>query len=371
MVWGGPGPTVLPEVTLRDAPADAVVLGEGEQTMLELCAALHGKKPLSGVKGIAFLDGGNCVLTGPRQRIRDLDSLPMPLWGEVGDVDRYAVTFHGRRAVPVNTSRGCPNSCTFCYTKKMWGYKWFARSAGSVIEEIALIKELYPQLGGMLFDDDLFAGDRRRVEELCNRLIESGADLLWCCELRADEIERDLLTLMSEAGCRQVLVGVETGSQRLLDMTMKGLRLEDVGAAFDALHEAGLEGVALLMAGLPGETEQDFVQTKHFLEHLGADYHEFKVYMPYPGTELYEVAKEHGFREPKTLEEWARQGEVHRSAISERNLSEVPWKRIEKLMTTMAKRARREAYWKEFKKAPLTAPIRGAKMISKKRTHKR
>ncbi|MGD0057104.1 MAG: radical SAM protein [Methanomassiliicoccales archaeon] len=367
VVWGGPGPTVLAEITLRDAPVDAVVIGEGELTMLELCTALHDRSRLNHVKGIAFMENGKVVFTSPRPRIEDLDALPMPLWDSIGDIGRYAIPFYGRKAIPMNTSRGCPNTCTFCYSKKMWGYTWHARSAEKILAELRLIRKIYPPLNGVLFDDDLMAGDMKRLRRLCELLIETKTDILWNCQLRADEINEDLAGFIKEAGCRQVSVGVESGSQRLLDMTLKHVRLEDIKAAFDILHGVGIEGVAMLMVGLPGETEEDFAQTKRFLDRLEADSYMFAVYVPYPGTELYKVAREHGFEEPKTLKEWAMRGGEHHTMISRRNLSEVPWQRIDEFMTRMAKKARRMRYWREFKKSPLTAPMRGAKLLSRSR----
>lgn len=367
VVWGGPEPTVLAEITLRDAPVDVVVIGEGELTMRELCTALHDRTRLNDVKGIAFIENGKVVFTSPRLRIEDLDALPMPLWDSMGDIGRYAIPFYGRKAIPMHTSRGCPNTCTFCYTKKMWGYRWYARSAEKVLEELRLIKKIYPPLGGVLFDDDLFAGDMKRLKKLCDLLIETKTDILWNCELRADEISEDLAELIEEAGCRQVCVGVESGSQRLLDMTLKGVRLEDIKAAFDTLHEVGIEGVAMLMVGLPGETEEDFAHTKRFLDRLEADCYMFAVYVPYPGTELYKVARKRGFEEPKTLQEWAMRGGEHHTMISRRNLSEVPWQRIDRFMTRMAKKAKRMRYWREFKNSPLTAPMRGAKLLLRSR----
>jgi radical SAM superfamily enzyme YgiQ (UPF0313 family) len=249
----------------------------------------------------------------------------------------------------------------------MWGYTWHARSAEKILAELRLIRKIYPPLNGVLFDDDLMAGDMKRLRRLCELLIETKTDILWNCQLRADEINEDLAGFIKEAGCRQVSVGVESGSQRLLDMTLKHVRLEDIKAAFDILHGVGIEGVAMLMVGLPGETEEDFAQTKRFLDRLEADSYMFAVYVPYPGTELYKVAREHGFEEPKTLKEWAMRGGEHHTMISRRNLSEVPWQRIDEFMTRMAKKARRMRYWREFKKSPLTAPMRGAKLLSRSR----
>lgn len=368
VVWGGPAPTSLPEMTLRDAPIDYVVIGEGEETMLDLCRCVGSGHMPDAVKGIAFRRDGEFVATAPRPRIKDLDSLPMPLWDSLEDLGRYLVPFHGRMAMPMNTSRGCPALCSFCYTKKMWGYRWSSISARRIVEEIRLIQSIEPRMNGVIFDDDLFAGSVDRVREFCKILIEEGIDLLWNCELRADQISEDLLGLMKRAGCRQVLVGVESGSQRLLDMTLKKTTVDDLKRSFDIIRKIGIEGDALIMVGLPGETEDDFRSTERLLEELRAYHYEFKVYMPYPGTELLEVAKAHGFIEPGSLTEWANRSEVHRTAIAERNLSKVPWKKVERLMDKMERRTRKARYWEAFKEDPLTAPARAVRLFKKSKS---
>ncbi|MDD1765692.1 MAG: B12-binding domain-containing radical SAM protein [Methanomassiliicoccales archaeon] len=368
VVWGGPGPTSLPELTLRDAPVDFVVIGEGEGTMLDLCGSIDSGISPDEVKGIAFRRDGDLIVTPPRPRIRDLDALPMPLWDSIGDLGRFLVPFHGRMAMPMNTSRGCPASCSFCYTKKMWGHKWTSISAGRILEEIQHVQSIEPRMNGVIFDDDLFAGSVDRMREFCETVIERNVDILWNCELRADQIEEGLLRIMKEAGCRQILVGIESGSQRLLDIVLKKTKVEDMKRAFDIIRKTGLEGDALLMVGLPGETEDDFRQTEELLSRLKAYHYEFKVYMPYPGTQLLEVAKEHGFIQPQSLEEWAERSEVHKSTIAERNLSSVPTARVKRLIDKMERRTRNARYWDAFKSDPITAPTRAIRFLRKSKS---
>jgi anaerobic magnesium-protoporphyrin IX monomethyl ester cyclase len=350
-------------MTLRDAPVDYVVIGEGEETMLDLCKCIGSGLSPHEVMGIAFQKDGEFVATPPRPRIKDLDSLPMPLWDSLGDLGRYLVPFHGRMTMSMNTSRGCPVLCSFCYTKKMWGCRWSSISAQRIVEEIRLIQSIEPRMNGVIFDDDLFAGSIDRVREFCEIVIKDGSDLLWNCEFRADQISEGLLKLMKEAGCRQVLVGVESGSQRLLYLTLKKTTVEDLKRAFEIIRRTGIDGDALIMVGLPGESEDDFRRTEKLLDELRAYHYEFKVYMPYPGTELFEVAKAHGFIEAKSLSEWAKRSEVHRFAIAERNLSSVPWKRVEKLMNKMERRTRSARYWEAFKEDPITAPARAIRLF--------
>jgi radical SAM superfamily enzyme YgiQ (UPF0313 family) len=249
----------------------------------------------------------------------------------------------------------------------VWGYKWAPRSPEKIIEEIELVKRLEPMMRAVSFDDDLFTCDRDRVCRLCDLLIERGTDLQWTCEMRADHVDEDLLTIMKKAGCQMVLIGVESGSQRMLKMMMKSIRIDDIEKAFDVVHRVGIESLAFVMVGLPGETEEDFRQTRRLLRTIKADRYEVKVYMPYPGTEMLDIAKEHGFNEPRSLVEWARNSEVHRSYIKDRNLSLVPWEKIQAFIRNLERRERQRKYWHEFKKNPLVAPFKAIRLLLRSR----
>ena len=361
VVWGGPLPSALAEMCLRQAEVDAIVAGEGEETMLELCQALHEGIPLRQVKGIAFLEEGEVVRREARPRIKDLDSLPMPWWEGIGPLGRYLIPYHGRMGMPMVTSRGCPGNCTFCYTKYMWGYRWASRSAAKVIEEIHLIQELEPRMGAAIFDDDLFAGSTKRILEFCDLLRQTGTDIYWNCEIRAADITKPLVARMKEAGCAELLVGVESGSDRLLAKVAKGIAKEDIVKAFDIIHKAGMQGNAMLMVGMPGETLEDFEETERLLRRLKADGFYFGLYLPTPGTEFLQVAKEHGFTEPRTLEEWASLGGYSISSYPQRSMSEVPWERVRSTIDRERRQARYRHYRQALRQDPIGAVLRGVR----------
>jgi len=361
VIWGGPTPSVLMDMCLAQAPVDIIVMGEGEQTMLELCNAFAAKGEVRGIDGIAFLDEGKLLKTAARKRILELDALPMPLWEDLGPLDKFLIPFHGRMAIPMVTSRGCPGKCSFCYTKTMWGYRWTSRSASKVVDEIQLVQKLEPRVGGVIFDDDLFAGDVRRIEEFCDVLDQRGVDILWNCEIRAKDIKAPLLTKMKEAGCAEALVGVETGSDRLLADVMKGVKKDEIKQAFVTIHGLDMKGIAMLMVGMPGETVEDFKLTKRLLREIKADGFYFSMFLPSPGTEFFEIAKQHGFKEPTTLDEWARLGGLDFTSYPQRSLSEVPWPMVKKLIDKEYKSARYRAYWKAFKRDPIGATVRVVK----------
>ncbi len=364
VVWGGPFPSVLTDICLRQAPIDFAVVGEGEETMLELCDALREDASVEGIKGLAYIKDGALKLE-PRPRIRDLDSLPMPSWEGLGPLKKYLIPFYGRMAIPMVSSRGCPGTCSFCYTKTMWGYRWTSRSPSKVVDEIQLIQKIEPEVSAIIFDDDLFAGDVDRVMEFCKELKRREVDILWNCELRARDIKQPVARAMKESGCVELLVGVETGSDRLLASIMKGTTRQEIIEAFRVAHEVGLRRNAMLMIGIPGETIEDFHQTEMLLTELEADGYYFSLYLPTPGTVMFQQAKEKGFDEPSTLDEWADHYGWDMSEYPRKSMSEVPFDKVKRMIERERRKAKYRAYRSAIKKDPIGAVSRG--FISKVR----
>ena len=361
VIWGGPCPSVLPDLVLRDVPVDFVAIGEGEQTMLDLVKVLSSGGDPKTVNGLAFNQEGMPFKTAARARLTDLNQLPMPMWQELGDLTKYLMSYYGREAIPMVTSRGCPGTCAFCYTKNMWGYRWTSRSAEKVVEEIQLVRKLDPRIGAIIFDDDLFAGDPKRIISFCDRLLAEGIDIKWNCEIRAKDITRDLLKKMKSAGCEELLLGVESGSQRILDKLCKGVKVETIMEAFEMAHQEGVKAIAMLMIGLPGETMEDFKATDEMLRKIKADGFYFSLFIPSPGTAFLEEAKAHGFEEPKDLKGWAQMGDFDVEVYDTRSLSEVPKKLVEDMIGREMKRLKRNRTWAAFRGDPAGAIVRTTK----------
>lgn len=363
VIWGGPGPTTLPLEILGSAPIDAAVLGEGEETAVELLEAMEEGRKLDMVRGIAFTRGAQTIRTAPRPRIRDLDRLPLPWWEGLGDLTRYHIPMHGRKVLPLITSRGCPGNCGFCYAQTMWGGKWAALSPQRVLDNMEHVLALDPAVGGFIIIDDLFYVIPKRVQQICQGIRERGLDIVWNCEVRADLISPELLRIMRAAGCRQVLMGVETGSDRLLRMVNKRITVETIRQAARAIHDADMELYAMLVNGLPTETEEDVRATERLLRDIEPEYVEFLTYMPYPNTPLYPQALVNGFEPPRTLEGWGRMGTLDISSVEEKGIVGIPEKRYRGMARRTKQRAVMRSYVQAVKKEPFTAPSRGFKYL--------
>ncbi|MFQ6112095.1 MAG: B12-binding domain-containing radical SAM protein, partial [Nitrospinota bacterium] len=293
VVAGGSLASPLPELFLKNNPsADAVVMGEGEETLPELLAAWERGDDLSQVKGIAFRRNGDVVHTPPRPPIADLDSIPYPAW-ELFPMEvylRHPVVGIGRD-MNVITSRGCPHGCTYCYRLFGRGYRF--RSAGKMVEEIAILKERFA-IDFVSFQDDCFVANRKRVLDFCEMLEASGLGVKWSCCGRVNICDEKMLCRMKEAGCVSVSYGIESGSQRILDIIKKGVTVEQARRALRATRRLGLRAPVSFMLGVPGETPETIQETIDFCREEKIPLQSIMLATPYPGTPLYAWALERG-----------------------------------------------------------------------------
>ncbi len=271
VILGGPGPTGVARELVEAFPAiDIVVVGEGEETILELVERLAageapgGPRALEGIRGIVYRDGGAVQVGPPRERIRDLDALPLPLY-EAIEVERYPI-------VHIVSARGCPYRCTFCDVAPMWSRRNARRSVESVIEEIRL---LHTRHGRRYFEftDETFVLSRDRVFEFCDRLKRQDLGIRWSASARVNLVNRELLAEMASAGCEALFFGIESGSDRILERVRKDFT---VGQAVEALHTTleYMRPVASFVWGFPFETEEDLARTlllAVYLSQIGVD----------------------------------------------------------------------------------------------------
>jgi radical SAM superfamily enzyme YgiQ (UPF0313 family) len=291
-----------PEIYL-DAGADFVILGEGELTLAQLAGHLLGgssdggdrEAGLAAIDGLARRDpaGAGVVRQRARAPIRDLDALPLPAWDLV-DFERYRRAWtgrHGRFSLNVVTSRGCPYHCNWC-AKPIWGQGYNARSPESVVDEMAWLRELAAP-DDLWFMDDILGLERSWWPRFADALEERGLRIPFKCLSRPDLVLRaGQVDAMRRAGCRVVWIGAESGSQRVLDAMEKGTRVEQIQAAAERLHAAGIEVGFFLQFGYPGETRDDIESTLQMVRDCRPDDVGVSVSYPLPGTPFYERVRE-------------------------------------------------------------------------------
>ncbi|MBS7647367.1 radical SAM protein [Candidatus Bathyarchaeota archaeon] len=289
VVLGGPHATFLPEEALTECRSvDIIVRGEGEETFQELINATDRKIPLENVRGIAFRKGDKIIVTDSRPFISDLDKIPFPSI-DLLPVEKYAL--QGIKYMPIITSRGCPFKCSFCASSRLFGGCWRGRSPKNVVEEIKFIHDKF-KIKNIEFIDDTFTLNGKRAEEICDEILREGLDISWGASSRVDTIHRGLAEKMRKAGCWIIYLGVESASQKILNTIGKKITISQIVKAVKTLKEAGIQILGSFILGFPEETIETAEQTIAFAKKLDLDYAQFSILTPYPGTPLYEYAKE-------------------------------------------------------------------------------
>ena len=307
-VLDGQHPSARPDDCLANQNIDFVVIGEPEYTMFELVDALErGVRDLTKTKGIAYVKNGKTIITPQRPAIQNLDSLPFPA-RHLLPMEAYfaAVKENPRRGeickpwTIMITSRGCPYDCIFCTYCLIWGKKWRGRSPINVVDELEQVVQTY-HVKQIDFEDDNLTLDKKRMETICDLIVERGLDIEWYnpTGVRADTLDENLLTKMKKSGCKKIRVAPESGVQRVVDLIIKkNLDLKSVERAVALCKKVGIKVACFFVIGLIGETKEDIEETIKFaykLRHLGADSCIFSIATPLYGTELYEQAKRGGF----------------------------------------------------------------------------
>ena len=288
---GGPHVTFLPSYTLRNCPhIDAVVRGEGEETFRETLRALEREfrvDSLRGIRGITYRDpSGEIKENEQRPLIRDLDSLPIPAYDLI-EWDLYRV---GKlRYGVIMSSRGCPFNCIFCSSSLQFGSKWRAHSVRRVIEEIRILREDFG-IREIEFLDDTFTLNRKRAREICDEIVREGMDISWSASSRVNTLDGETANSMRRAGAHTVYLGIESGTQRVLDFIGKGITVSQAVDAVKTALKSGLQVLGSFVIGFPIERREDIERTVSFAKSLGLKYAQFTVATPYPGTRLWDFA---------------------------------------------------------------------------------
>lgn len=313
---GGPHVSIYPEQSAKLDGVDFAVVGEGEETIIELIKNLVHPERLQKISGLAFKTNGKTFVTPQQTKIGNLDSLPLPA-RELTPYRKYWSILS--KQAPLTTmisSRGCPFNCIFC---ERFSRTYRALSPRRVLEEIQSCVDLGIQY--IFFYDDLFTLQKSRVLELCDLINSSGLKVRWEARSRVDTVSREILVAMKRAGCKRISFGVESGSPKVLKALRKDISLEKTKQIFCWCHEIGLNTLADFMIGSPSETLEDIEMSVALIKLIKPTYVQFSVTVPYPGTDLYRTALERGIIKNDVWADFARNPQPFEPPLWEENFT--------------------------------------------------
>ncbi len=336
-IWGGVHATLFPEETCRDPAVDYVFKGEAEKGLHDLITLLHEGPPapdtLSRIEGLCYKEPDGTVRVNAEGPPPEMDDLPLPAY-HLLEIEKYVGrrTMDGRpmRGLDILTSRGCPYRCAFCVVPFLSNRKWRSLSVERVLADIETLVSRH-DLSYLWFMDDYFFGNKRWVNGVVDGILARARKFVWEANVRADNfrdtfVNDGLLARMRASGCYALRMGLESGSERVLKLISKDVKVPMLTGAVEAAARHGIMTVGTWLMGVPSETRREIQETLALIQKV----HETSpldphwapgIYRPYPGGELYHMALESGFVPPKTLRDWA-DFNLHWGTFSARAL---PW----------------------------------------------
>lgn len=294
IVMGGPDVTHNADDYLTHG-ADLIVIGEGEQTMLDIClTAQTATRPFSPddflhIAGLALRTPDGAVFkTPPREKLRSVDDLPFPNRHKI-DLQKYLAAWknaHGHSALSISTQRGCPYTCRWCSTA-VYGQSYRRRSPQKVVDEIVFLQENY-DFDLVWFVDDVFTVSHKWLGEFRDELERRNVQVRFECITRADRMNPEVIDLLRACGCFRVWIGAESGSQRIIDAMDRRVDVQQVRDMIRAARQAGIQAGTFIMLGYPGETETDIRATVEHLKASNPDLFTITIAYPIKGTGLYQ-----------------------------------------------------------------------------------
>ncbi len=294
VIWGGPHPTIAPDICFNKSKADLIAIGEGELTLLEGIKCILGRQGFQEVNGVAYRQDGGFKINLPRMRIENLDELPLPAYHLLPDLKYYKTRARKKPFMGIVTSRGCPFNCIYC-SKDVFKNKITMRSPENIIEEIGLLVNKY-NIRQIDILDDNFTADRNRVKRLCELIINHKYKIHINLQtgIRCDRIDEELMKVMKRAGVFKIAFGVESGNDAILKEIRKELDLEKVLYASGLARKYGMVILGFFMIGLPGDNERTLQETIDFAIKMNPHIANFMMTIPFYGTELYRRVEREG-----------------------------------------------------------------------------
>lgn len=312
VVWGGIHPSILPAQTIQHPFVDFVVEGEGDVVFPELVNSLSDGGYNKTIPGVWAKKNGSSTSSAPKA-IPDINMLPPIPYHLIRVEDYIGLDREGRKKFHVKTSRGCPYQCTFCHQTSNSRKKWRAFEAERVLNEMEMLKNKYNIRHFQILDDNFFV-NIKRAHEILQGIADRKMDIVYTINgTRVTDILRikeDTLKLLADTGCYELQIGLESGSQRVLDHMKKGIKLSQVFEANQRLSKYNVPRYYELVSGFRDETIDDLFQTAEVILKLSKDdpnvfFAPIECLTPYPGTEVYNQAMAAGMKFPEHLEEWS------------------------------------------------------------------
>ncbi len=286
IILGGPDITYNLENYLKTG-ADFLIIGEGEQTTLELYHAISNNENYNEIQGIAYMQDGRVKKTSLRLHMKSLKALPLPNRTAI-PVDKYLdtwKTYHGKSSMTISTQRGCPYTCKWCSTA-VYGQSYRRRPPELVAAELRMLKDTYAP-DSIWFVDDVFSVSHKWIKKFHEEVIKQDAIIPFECITRAERLNDEILQLLKEAGCYRIWIGAESGSQKIIDAMDRRVDVDVVKSAIQKTNALGMETGTFIMIGYPGENEADINKTISYLKAANPTHFTITVAYPIKGTSLY------------------------------------------------------------------------------------
>jgi len=300
IVMGGAHPSSVPKEVLKDKNVDAVIIGEGEETLLEYVKNIDDASKLGSLDGFAFRHNGRVVINPKKRFIEDLSSLPFPA-RHLFPMDKYFSAKYGhgvdmmrKPITSMTTSRGCPYNCVFCSIHTVWGKSYRTRSAKNVVDEIELLVKKYG-VREIHFEDDNLTLNKMRMIDICKEIIRRKLDIKWTTPngVALWTLDRNVLTYMKRAGCYKLCFGIESGDSETQKFIRKGVPLEKAKRIIRDANELGIWTHGFFVIGFPFEKRESIENSLKYAIDTDLDFASFFLATPYPETDLYAIMKKH------------------------------------------------------------------------------
>ncbi len=291
IILGGPDITYNCKNYLKTG-ADFLIIGEGEETTLELYKAIVNNSDYNIITGIAYIKNNEVKKTFPRIKIKDLSELPLPNRAAI-PIEKYLETwktYHGKSSMTISTQRGCPYTCKWCSTA-VYGQSYRRRPANLVAAELRILKDTYKP-DNIWFVDDVFTISHNWIKSFHEEVIKQDAIIPFECITRAERLNNEILQLLKEAGCFRIWIGAESGSQKIIDAMDRRVDVNVVKEAIKKTNLTGMESGTFIMVGYPGEDEDDINETINYLKAANPTHFTITVAYPIKGTTLYNEIKD-------------------------------------------------------------------------------